>query len=113
MKKVFLIFLYLRALTALSQEGNIFELIRSTGIDKYSDIPNKEVGFKVVQQVFDTNDDVNLFDNQGAVPNQTAPGADRLKISLVLTTKDQITSTENFGQSSKIMSKNYRKVIYL
>ena len=41
MKKVFLIFLYLCALNALSQEGNILELIRSTGIDKYSNIKYK------------------------------------------------------------------------
>ena len=65
-------------------------------ISKYSDIPDKEVGFKVVQQVFNTDDDVNLFDNQGAVPNQTAPGADRYYIRLTLTTQDQVTSTENF-----------------
>ena len=38
MKKVFLIFSYLCALNALSQECNIVELIRSTGIDKYLDI---------------------------------------------------------------------------
>ena len=41
MKKVFLIFLYLSALTALSQEDNILKLIRGTGIDKYSDITYK------------------------------------------------------------------------
>ena len=74
----------------------VFTEQQTAVISKYSDIPDKEVGFKVVQQVFDVNDDVGLYDNQGAVPNQTAPGADRFKISLVLTTKDQITSTENF-----------------
>ena len=65
-------------------------------IDKYSDIPSKEVGFKIVQQVFSVDDDVNLYDNQGSVPNQTAPGADRYYIKLTLTTKDQIQSGENF-----------------
>lgn len=65
-------------------------------VSKYSDIPDKEVGFKVVQQVFSTDDDVNLFDNQGAVPNQTAPGADRYYIRLTLTTQDQVTATDNF-----------------
>jgi len=65
-------------------------------VSKYSDVPDKEVGFKIVQQVFDINDDIGLYDNQGAVPNQTAPGADRYYIKLTLTTQDQVTSTENF-----------------
>ena len=65
-------------------------------ISKYSDVPTADVGFKITQDVVSVDDDVALYDNQGAVPNQTAPGADRYRILLTLTTKDSITSGQNF-----------------
>ena len=37
-----------------------------------------------------------MYDNQGAVPNTTAPGADRYRINLTLTRKSAVTGTQNF-----------------
>ena len=37
-----------------------------------------------------------LYDNQGSLPNFTAPGADRYRIRLTLTTQDQITAGQTF-----------------
>ena len=65
-------------------------------ISKYSDTPNAELGFKIVQDVVSVDDDTSLYDNQGAVPNTTAPGADRYRITLTLTDKASLTSSENF-----------------
>ena len=33
-----------------------------------------------------------LFDNQGATPNLTSPGADRYRIQLALTTRDEVAA---------------------
>ena len=65
-------------------------------LDKFSSTPTKTVGFKVTQQIISAADNVALYDNSGATPNLTSPGADRLKITLTLTTKDTITTGETF-----------------
>jgi len=65
-------------------------------LDKYSSTPTKTVGFKVTQQIITATDNVALYDNSGATPNLTSPGADRLKITLTLTTKDKIVTGETF-----------------
>ena len=69
---------------------------QTTIVSKYSDIPDAELGFKILQDVVSVDDDMSLYDNQGAVPNTTAPGADRYRIRLVLTTKANLTAAENF-----------------
>ena len=68
----------------------------SSFIDKYSALPTKDIGFKIEQCIVTTEDDIELFDNQGEVPNITAPGADRYQIKLVPTTRDQVSEEENF-----------------
>lgn len=65
-------------------------------ISRYTDDPTKEVGFKIIQDTVSVNDDTSLYDNQGGGPNITAPGADRYRIRLVLTTLDLVDSDENF-----------------
>jgi len=57
---------------------------------------NIEVGFKISEQVITTDDESALYDNQGASPNISAPGADRYKITLSLAKKSKVTSAENF-----------------
>lgn len=57
---------------------------------------NEDIGFKVIEQVITTDDENALYDNQGASPNISAPGADRYKITLSLTKKSKVTSAENF-----------------
>jgi hypothetical protein len=57
---------------------------------------DKTVGFKVVQEVVTVNDTNALYDNSGGTVNTASPGADRLRIRLVLTTEDKVTSDETF-----------------
>jgi len=62
-------------------------------ISKYSDSVTKTIGFKVTQDIVTHLDDNTLYDNQGTNPNLTAPGADRFRIQLTLTTEDLVNST--------------------
>ena len=59
---------------------------------------NKTVGLQFVEQVVTAADDVTLYDNAQGYSNQSAPGADRYKISLTLATIDYTTNvnTETF-----------------
>ena len=74
----------------------VFTEDQSKILSKYSDVANTDVGFKSVESVVSAVDDQTLFDNQGAVPNLTAPGADRYKIELTIAEKSEIDSDENF-----------------
>lgn len=65
-------------------------------VDRYSDVANAEIGFKLKQDVITIDDTNDLYDNQGTLPNLTAPGADRYRIKLVLTRKADITASDNF-----------------
>lgn len=61
-------------------------------VDKYSKYPSEiSVGFDSVESVVNVFTDSTLYDNAAGFLNQSAPGADRLKVSPVLVTK---TSTE-------------------
>ena len=71
-------------------------------ISKYDKSKTVNIGFKVTQDVVSVDDDVNLFDNQGATLNQTAPGADRFRIKLLLVTQDSIASGDTFVPIAKI-----------
>lgn len=53
-------------------------------LDKYSNTPSYSIGFDIVESVVTTQEDSSLFDNANGTPNFKAPGADRLKIELVL-----------------------------
>ena len=55
-----------------------------------------DVGFEVIQDIVTVEDDVSLYDNQGAVPNLASPGADRYRIRLILTTKDAVADELDF-----------------
>ena len=74
----------------------VFTENQSKIISKYSDAPNANVGFKVVEDVVTTADDTGLFDNQGSTPNLSAPGADRYRIRLLIAEETEINSDENF-----------------
>lgn len=65
-------------------------------LSKYSPMYTGVVGFRVVEDIVTSADDVTLYDNQGAVPNTTSPGADRYRIRLILTPQDQIDSDQTF-----------------
>ncbi len=74
----------------------VFTEDQSKIISKYSDIVDTNVGFKAVESVVTSIDDNSLFDNQGASPNLTAPGADRYKIELTIVEDGDVDSDENF-----------------
>jgi len=68
----------------------------SSFIDQYSSAPTADIGFLIVQTIITEGEDSNLLDNQGDVPNATAPGAHRYQIKLTPTTRDQVLVEENF-----------------
>ena len=74
----------------------VFAKPQSIILSKYSRLPTKVVGFKITEDIVTTADDTALFDNQGATPNLSSPGADRYRIQLTLTTQDKVDSDENF-----------------
>ena len=77
---------------------------QSIMLGKYTHTPTKTVGFRVVQDVVTVTDNQTLYDNQGATPNTSAPGADRYRINLVLTTQDQITGNQNFVYFCRVIN---------
>ena len=68
----------------------------SVFIDKYDPLPKVDIGFLIEQSIITEGDDENLYDNQGQVPDHTAPGAHRYQIKLIPTTRDKIDSDQNF-----------------
>jgi len=74
----------------------VFTEDQSKIISKYSDNKTTNLGFKAVEDVVTSIDDNSLFDNQGAAPNLTAPGADRYRITLSIAEETDVTADENF-----------------
>jgi hypothetical protein len=60
-------------------------LKQSTIISKYSEVPSCRVLLQIVESVVTSDDDSTLLDPAQGSYNYAAPGADRLKIELVLT----------------------------
>ena len=71
-------------------------------IAKYDNKPDINVGFRVQQRIFTVDDDQGLYDNQGALANLTAPGADRLRIDMTLALESEVDSDEIFVFYAKI-----------
>ena len=71
-------------------------------ISKYTSDPDINVGFQVAQRIFTIDDDQGLYDNQGALPNLTAPGADRYRIDMTLALESEVDSDEIFVFYAKI-----------
>jgi len=69
---------------------------QTIAISKYSEYVDAEVGFEVVQDIVTVGDDDALYDNQGTRPNLSSPGADRYRISMILTKKESVSSVEDF-----------------
>lgn len=65
-------------------------------VSKYSGTPTTNIGFKVIEDIITTDDTNTLYDNQEVLPNETAPGADRYRITLTLTTSDFLDANDNF-----------------
>ena len=56
-------------------------------LDPYINNPSYRVGFDILEEVVNANDDQSLFDNAKGFTNYAAPGADRFKISVKLAKK--------------------------
>ena len=63
-------------------------------LDPYNNEPSFRVGFDIVEEVINSDQDPNLNDNAKGFTNYAAPGADRLKISVKLS-KKQLTDTDD------------------
>ena len=75
---------------------NSTKTLKDKIISKYSDTKDTDIGFKAVEEIVTTSDDNELFDNQGAVPDVSAPGADRYRIRLTIAEQTETDSDENF-----------------
>ena len=89
----------------------VFAQAQSAFVSKYTATPTKDLGFKLVQDIVTETDDDDLYDNQGAAPNLSAPGAHRYRIVLTLTTKDTLTATENFVFLSRVINGNISREV--
>lgn len=76
----------------------------SAFIDKYSALPTTDIGFLIEQNIITEGDDEQLYDNQGQVPDHTAPGAHRYQIKLIPTTRDQVSVDENFVFVARVVN---------
>ena len=74
----------------------VFASKQTIVIAKHSDVAQADVGFEVTQDIVTVADDEELYDNQGARPNLSSPGADRFRISLTLIAKSQIADPLDF-----------------
>jgi hypothetical protein len=73
-------------------------------ISKYTNNPSTVVGFKSEESIVTALDDDRLYDNAGAVPNRSAPGADRYRIRLVMTEQSDLDSADNFIYVANIVN---------
>ena len=77
--------------------GNfVFTEDQSKIISKYSDNVNTDIGYKSIEDIVTISDDNELYDNQGAIPDTSSPGADRYRIRLTIAEKNEVNSDENF-----------------
>ena len=80
-------------------------------LDPYDNEPSFRVGFDVVEEIVNADQDETLNDNAKGFTNYAAPGADRLKISTKLA-KKQLTDNDdtNFIELVKIDEGKIRKI---
>ena len=74
----------------------VFTENQSKIISKYTDNPTTDIGFISVEDVVSASDNNSLYDNQGTVPNVSAPGADRYRIRLTIAERSDVTGSDNF-----------------
>lgn len=89
-------------------------------LDEYTNTPSYRIGLRVFENITTSKDDSSLNDNAKGFSNYAAPGADRLKIDLILIKKDlddindtdfvELLRVEN-GAIKKIQSKTDYNII--
>lgn len=65
-------------------------------LEKFSETPNKKVGFLLTEDIVTSDDDETLLDPAQGAFNYTAPGADRYKLSTVLVAYPLNEAVEGF-----------------
>ena len=73
-------------------------------ISKYTSTFSGDIGFIILEEVVTDADDEDLYDNQGAFPNIAAPGADRYRITLTLTSRNEVDSDQNFVYLARVQN---------
>jgi hypothetical protein len=74
-------------------------------LDQYSSSPSYKIGFDIVESIVSSDEDASLFDNAKGFSNYTAPGADRLKIELILAKKNiEDLKTNNFVEIIRVQN---------
>lgn len=82
----------------------VFAKEQSLIISKYSSTPDAIIGFKVTEQIITASDSTALYDNSGATPNRSSPGADRYKIGLTIINEADVAADESFVYVAKIVN---------
>lgn len=81
-------------------------------LDQYTNTPSYRVGLFVNEEIVTAVDDNSLYDNAQGYSNYTAPGADRLKISLNLVKKDlEDYQDENFIELFRVRNGEAKKIV--
>jgi hypothetical protein len=89
-------------------------------LEPYSNTPTYRVGLNILEEIITSSDDESLNDNARGFSNYAAPGADRFKISTVLSKKDiddfddknfvELIRIDN-GQIKKLQDKSVYSII--
>jgi hypothetical protein len=87
----------------------VFVPAQSIILSKYTPEPTLVAGYKVVESIITAQDDTRLYDNQGANPNLTSPGADRYRIRLTLIKQADVLATDTFLPVFNINNGEIRK----
>lgn len=85
--------------------GNNFikVLAQSIPLEKYTNTPSYRVGLTLSESIVTEIDDSTLFDNAIGTTNESAPGADRFKMELLLTKLDIISEfDQDFFELARI-----------
>ena len=86
-------------------DGNfVYTEAQTIAVDKYSNTSSKNIGFLVIESIVNSDADADLLDKAQGSPNYSAPGADRYKIALTLTSKTLGTALNNFIEIARVVN---------
>lgn len=81
----------------------VFTQAQTIIVSRYSNYATTDLGFEIKEDIVTVDDTTDLYDNVGATPDLSAPGADRYRISLTLTTSDFVANTDDFVSVARIV----------
>lgn len=81
-------------------------------LDQYSNTPSYKLGLLIREDVVTSNDDESLFDNALGSTNYSAPGADRLRITAILSKQNLLlTDDSSFIELLRLVDGNPVKLV--